>query len=85
MAFAVTPDTMVGMRTRVLPPSYAEGWLVFECAEERRRLAPFPGEWESYSDVELCRLVSEAERVRRRSPHTDVTSNPSSDPRAEAP
>ncbi len=83
MAFSVTPDSMIGMRTRVLPPDYAEGWLVFECADERRRLAPFPAEWKNCSETELCRLVGRAERVRRRSPHTDVLSQSQIDPPAD--
>jgi hypothetical protein len=31
---------------RRVSPTYAEGWLTFECEVERRRLAPIPPEWE---------------------------------------
>ncbi len=31
---------------RTVSPSYAGGWLTFECESERRRLAPIPAGWE---------------------------------------
>ena len=37
-----------------------KGWLTFECADGRRRLAPFPADWASLSDAELERWCSEA-------------------------
>ena len=36
------------------------GWLTFECAEGRRRLAPFPADWDSLSDAELERCCADA-------------------------
>lgn len=68
-AFAVTPDAMIGVRIDVLPDAYASGWLVFESAEERRRLAPFPADWASCSDIALRRLLEDAGRVKRHVPH----------------
>jgi hypothetical protein len=46
----------------------ADGWLVFERAdgEEKRRLCPFPSEWEASSDAQLLVLFDQAERVKRR-------------------
>ena len=40
--------------------SLEAGWLTFECAEGRKRLAPFPSDWDSLSDAELERWCSEA-------------------------
>jgi hypothetical protein len=31
---------------RTVSPNYAGGWLTFESATERRRLAPIPPDWE---------------------------------------
>lgn len=31
---------------RTVSPSHAGGWLTFESASERRRLAPIPPDWE---------------------------------------
>ncbi|HVE79247.1 MAG TPA: hypothetical protein VNA89_10315 [Gemmatimonadaceae bacterium] len=47
---------------------YQEGWLAFESATERRRLAQFPVDWEAMSRAELLRLSERAEVVvpRRR-------------------
>lgn len=38
----------------------AEGWLVFESAEEKRRLHPIPEAWESLSDEQLVELARSA-------------------------
>jgi hypothetical protein len=40
----------------LLPSQYSSGWLVFQCADEKRRLAPPPPDWESYSDAQLGEL-----------------------------
>src|SRR5688572_31481747 len=39
----------------------ADGWLCFETANEKRRLAPFPASWERMTDGELCTLCQTAE------------------------
>jgi hypothetical protein len=49
---------------------YGDGWLCFESAAERRRLARYPARWEELSDQELCRLLGAAAIVpTRKSSH----------------
>jgi hypothetical protein len=67
----VTPDT-ISPRTAAEDylGDYGEGWLCFESAGERRRLARYPREWESLPDSELCSLLSAAAIVpTRKSTH----------------
>lgn len=48
-------------RDHHLPEEYREGWLAFESSHgEKRRLAPFPKDWESLSDHELSALCGQA-------------------------
>jgi hypothetical protein len=47
---------------------YGEGWLCFESAAERRRLARYPEEWENLPDKELCVLLAAAAIVPARKP-----------------
>jgi hypothetical protein len=49
---------------------YSEGWLCFECANQRRRLARFPQDWDRLPDKELIRLLKTAHVVtpRRQTP-----------------
>lgn len=42
------------------------GWLTFESADEKRRLAPIPSGWDSLSDEELRRLWTAARIVPKR-------------------
>jgi hypothetical protein len=49
-----------------IDPALATGWLAFEGAGERRRIAPIPEGWFEMSDAELARLVAKAAVVRRR-------------------
>jgi len=44
----------------------AEGWLCFESAAEKRRLAPIPPDWDSCSCADLMRLCESASGARRR-------------------
>ena len=44
------------------------GWLTFETAGEKRRLAPVPLYWVSAEDAELERLMHTATVVPRREP-----------------
>jgi hypothetical protein len=64
----VTPERMHPLTAREMfhgeYADFQEGWLVFECATERRRLAPFPGRWESMSMEQLEELLARAVRVR---------------------
>ncbi|HEY6088236.1 MAG TPA: hypothetical protein VD771_00455 [Gemmatimonadaceae bacterium] len=39
---------------------YSEGWLCFEGARQRRRLARFPRDWDKLSDKDLLALLSSA-------------------------
>jgi len=43
-----------------LAPGYADGWLAFKSATERRRLSPFPKGWAWRSDEELLELLERA-------------------------
>jgi hypothetical protein len=49
---------------------FADGWLCFECDNQRRRLARYPKEWDKLSDRELVRLLKSAHVVtpRRNTP-----------------
>ena len=48
---------------------YAEGWLCFESAAQRRRLARFPKDWDDLSDEGIVTLLKKAEIVvPRRTP-----------------
>ena len=54
--------TAPGMDTHrtTLPPEWKDGWLTFESTGEKRRLAPFPAEWESLPPQRLellCRMA----------------------------
>ena len=49
-----------------LPQAMSEGWLCFECDDEKRRLHPIPGGWEALGDDELWALSRQAEPVKRR-------------------
>ena len=49
---------------------YGDGWLCFESATERRRLARYPVRWDELSDQELCSLLKAAAVVpTRKSTH----------------
>jgi hypothetical protein len=47
-------------REHFLPEAFREGWLVFESAQEKRRLAPVPAKWESLSNEVLAELCAKA-------------------------
>ena len=47
-----------GRREHYLPEAFRQGWLLFESANEKRRLAPVPPEWESMSDEALAALCA---------------------------
>jgi hypothetical protein len=46
-----------------LPPRLANGWIAFECGDERRRVAPIPPGWEHLSETELRTLWGQAEQL----------------------
>ena len=61
-----------------LPEAYREGWLVFESAQEKRRLAPVPANWESLSSDALASLCAQAspQIPRARSAEGKTSSGP---------
>jgi hypothetical protein len=63
---------------------YGDGWLCFESAFERRRLARFPRDWERLAEPELCALLAAAQPVpKRRSSHLPRPEPPRTDGDAE--
>jgi hypothetical protein len=63
----VTPDQL-DRRTAAedYMADWQDGWLCFECGEERRRLARYPTQWMDLPDTELEQLLGSAQAVRRR-------------------
>jgi hypothetical protein len=59
---------------------YSEGWLCFESANERRRLARYPDDWDKMPDRELLSLLAKAVTVpvrgRRTPPKPGDAANP---------
>lgn len=49
-----------GRREHYLPEAFRQGWLLFESANEKRRLAPVPPGWESLPDEALAALCATA-------------------------
>ena len=45
---------------------YSEGWLCFEGAKGRRRLARFPQDWDKLPEKDLLRLLKQALAVQPR-------------------
>ena len=59
--WATTPESAAPLRFGERALGELEGgWLTFECADCRRRLAPFPADWDTLTDAELERWCSEA-------------------------
>jgi len=58
-------------RDHLLPAEYRHGWLVFESATEKRRLAPVPPRWSDLSDEALVTLCESAVLQTRRAKNTD--------------
>ena len=52
-------DTQDLSRVRIAS-GLSRGWLAFESARDKRRLAPVPPGWESMSDTELAGLCASA-------------------------
>jgi hypothetical protein len=72
----VDPASPLRKRTSkppTLPPDLERGWLLFECAEERRRCAPIPPSWTNLSDAELLKLLASAPSMGRPTPTTVLT------------
>jgi len=66
----ITPDAMHPLTAREMfhgrYADFQEGWLVFESAAERRRLAPFPSGWAHFTTAQLEELLGQATPVPRR-------------------
>ena len=60
------PSLSVVPRHMLPHPEYADGWLLFSCASERRRIAPFPLDWHAIPVAELLRCCQDAKPVRDR-------------------
>jgi hypothetical protein len=64
----ITPESMHPVTVReFFLGEYQEGWLAFESANERRRLANWPKNWATLSDEELEALCERAKPAPRRS------------------
>jgi CheY-like chemotaxis protein len=53
-----------GARSAYLPESWQRGWLLFETATEKRRLAPVPNDWRSLDLLGLQALLDRAVHAR---------------------
>ena len=51
-------------RRAVLRGTYAQGWLCFDSAKEKRRLTPIPADWTTCSDELMEVYARHAEPVR---------------------
>lgn len=49
---------------RTVSPSFASGWLTFECSAERRRLSPIPPDWELATGNLMGHWCARASHVR---------------------
>jgi len=56
----------VGSRRIHVQPDLQEGWLAFQCGEQRRRLAPLPVGWDEMSDRALLGLMEKAAEIQPR-------------------
>ena len=51
---------------KLVSTTFEGGWLTFQSATEKRRLAPIPLYWVSADSEELSRLLRRAKRVEER-------------------
>lgn len=69
-AWNITPDSIhpATKAEDYLVGCYELGWIVFERADgrDKRRLCPYPEGWHALSDLELRRLMAQAEGVSAR-------------------
>ena len=64
-------------RARLLPrPELANGWLLFTCNGEQRRLAPLPPGWLIATDMQLARWCDDAAETRTSAPIHVVRDEP---------
>jgi hypothetical protein len=57
-------------RIGAFPEAYSNGWVTFECEQDKRRLVPVPAGWFDLSDVDLLGLLDQAVPVPARSAAT---------------
>jgi hypothetical protein len=57
---APAADAAPARRGIVVPPELQAGWLAFQSASERRRIAPVPSGWDKLPDDALLTLLSTA-------------------------
>lgn len=65
VVYAVNPSTNEWPALESLPEGYRSGWLCFESAAEKRRLASPPSDWEALPTAGLQILLGKAVQVRR--------------------
>jgi hypothetical protein len=58
-----------------LPRDMADGWLCFDCGDEKRRLAPLPLNWHARSDDDLWFWCRAAVPVRARAAVQDAAAD----------
>ena len=60
-----------------LPSGFSDGWLCFECGEEKRRLAPVPEGWDRADDETIEQWCCSAKPVvRRKNDHEHPADGP---------
>ena len=65
--FEVHPSQ--GRTVSRVPEAFREGWLCFQSADERRRLAPIPVGWEQWDVDTLTAALLATHGMPRRTPH----------------
>jgi hypothetical protein len=65
-AWDVVPSSNRPQIKGLYAPGLENGWLCFECGEEKRRLVPVPRGWTDCADSELEAHLARAEVVLRR-------------------
>ena len=63
VVFDVIPSTNRRAKAQV-KPGYGDGWLCFQCPQERRRHPGLPPEWTTLSDTDILALIEGAADTR---------------------
>jgi len=66
-------------REHSLPEAFREGWLVFESATEKRRLAPIPANWQTLPNEELAAFCAKAAPQSARAKANEGKAGPAPD------
>lgn len=64
--FEVHPGS--GRTVSRVPPEFRDGWLCFQSASERRRLAPIPLHWKEWDADALTTALQRTHGMARRTP-----------------